>query len=562
MIDINASDARRWQPYSYAFGALVLLACLTLTFFNTLGLGFSSYKAPALLGWFCASVATACLVLFTKKEKTNWAALLFLVLFLFIVVRQGPQPIHSTALGLIVLTMACAAHSASLFARVSSWAFVLAGAVVLVALLNALVALYQYFGFSAQFPIPYIETTPIGSAIGQVRQRNQMATLCVLGLVTLAYFPVKFRWASIARFGVGVCLIAAVAASASRIGAAAILLFSCTLIFTFRSLPRSSQQLVGLSFPIFLVLAYLLPALIEDQSGLVSRLTDDAFAVPCNSRLLLWKNTISLIWQSPFAGAGWGGFIGKYYTSDLPVRGCELLDHAHNVYLNIAVEAGVIVAALLIIASIWFFFGYWRTVAADSIYRWAYFSVAIIWLYAQTDFPLWVTGFLWLFAIFLGLITTRESKLVHHPAYVTLSRLLVTVNPWFIVVMALATACLSAIALIQYFRVSHIATPTEWDTQIAKRGYQELVKENWMFADHLEFVAAQMQEPTKANAEKINKLCTSVIPYSPEPPIIMCVIKSAYLMGDMKQVEFHKQRLVTTYGSQVDMYKEELDSFK
>ncbi len=562
MIDINASDARRWQPYSYALGALVLLACLTLTFFNTLGLGFSSSKAPALLGWLCASVATAGLVLFIKKEKTNWAAISFFVLFLFIVVRQGPQPIHSTALALIVLTMACVAHSASLFARVSSWAFVLAVAVVFVAVLNALVALYQYFGFSAQYPIPYIEMTPLGSAIGQVRQRNQMAILCVLGLVTLVYFPVKSRWVEFVRLGLGLCLIAAVAASASRIGAAAMFLFSCTLIFTFRSLPRSAQQLVGLSFPVFLIFAYLLPALIEDQSGLLSRLTDDAFAVPCNSRLLLWKNALSLIWQSPFAGAGWGGFIGEYYTSDLPVRGCELLDHAHNVYLNIAVEAGVIVATALIFASIWFFLKYWSTVAADSIHRWAYFSVAIIWLYAQTDFPLWVTGFLWLFAIFLGLIASDESKFVHHSAYAVLSRLFVAVNPWFIIVFSIATACLSAMALIQYFRVSHIATPTEWDAQIAKHGYQGIVKENWMFADHLEFVAAQMQEPTKANATKINKLCTSVIPYSPEPPIIMCVIRSAYLMGDMKQVEFHKQRLLTTYGSQVDMYKEELDSFK
>jgi len=458
--------------------------------------------------------------------------------------------------------MACAAHSAALFARVYSWAFVLAVAVVLVATLNAFVALYQYGGFSMQYPIPYIEMSPMGSAIGQVRQRNQMAILCVLGLVTLAYFPNKYRGWALARYALGVCLVAAVATSASRIGAVAIFLFSCTLIFTYRSLSRSSKQLVGFSLPLFLLFAYVLPLAVEDKAGLFSRFADDAFAVPCNSRLLLWKNAISLIPQAPWMGAGWSGLTLEYYMSDLPARGCELLDHAHNVYLQIAVEAGLLVAIPLVFISLWFFVKHWSAVRTDDVYRWAYFCVAIIWLYAQTDFPLWETGFLWLFAIFLGISATRESTVLHGPSHKPFDRLIVAVSPRLTFLITVATACISAMALVQYFRVSSISTSTDWERQIAQRGYVELVKENWMFADHLEFITAQLQQPTKANAEKINKFCTSVLAYSPEPPIIMCVIRSAYLMGDIKQVEFHKQRLLTTFGTQVDMYRKELDSLK
>jgi O-antigen polymerase len=470
--------------------------------------------------------------------------------------------LYSTALALIVLTMACVAHSAVLFARVQKWALALAFAVVLAASLNAMVALYQYFGFSHSHPIPYIEISEMGTAIGQVRQRNQMAILCMLGLVTLAYYPLQSRGWALARYVLGIVLIAAVAASASRIGAVAMLLFSCTLAVTFRGASASTRSLVGFAFPIFLLLAYLMPWLIEDNVGLFSRLADDAFAVPCNSRRLLWNNALSLIPQMPWVGAGWGGFLREYYMADLPSRGCELLDHAHNVYLQIAVEAGLPVLVLLIVTSAWFFVQYWRTVRTSDVYRWAYFCVAIIWLYAQTDFPLWETGFLWLFAAFVGICAAREGSVIRGISTQTLQRLAVPLSPRFICLLMLSAACVSAMALVQYFRVSSIATSEDWERQLAKRGYQQLVKENWMFADHLEFITAQLQRPTPASAPKINKFCASVLAYSPEPPIVMCLIRSAHLMGDKAQVEFHKSRLLTTYGKQVDMYKAELDALK
>jgi O-antigen ligase len=558
----SASDTNNIQQRGFLFGAFVLSVGLIFTFFNTLGVGFSSFRAPALLGWFCASIVTACLAIYTRKERTNWAALLLFALFLFIVITQGPKPIHSTALGLIVLTMACAAHGAFIFARFSSWASVLALAVISVAALNAFVALYQYFGFSVEYPIPYIEMTSKGAAVGQVRQRNQMAILCVLGLATLVYFPNKFRWSAMARCVLGVGLIAAVAVSASRIGALAVFLFSCTLIATFKSVPRSTKLLVGCAFPIFLVFAYTLPLLVGDQAGLFSRFKDDAFAVPCNSRLLLWKNALSLIPNAPWLGAGWGGFILEYYMSDLPARGCELLDNAHNVYLQVAVEAGLPAAVILVFVSLWYFIKHWHATRTDDVYRWAYFCVAIIWLYAQTDYPLWETGFLWLFALFLGISATHDASAGNGSGQPLFRRPFLIVNPWLIFCIAAATACLSVMALVQYFRVSSIATSADWEKEMAERGYVGLVKENWMFADHLEFITAQLQQPTAANAAKINKFCASVIAYSPEPPIIMCVIRSAYLMGDTKQVEFHKQRLLTTFGKQVEIYKAELDRMK
>jgi O-antigen polymerase len=557
-----ASDASQWRQLGVATCKMIFFVGLVFTFFNALAIGFSSSIAPSLVGWLSASVVTACLVMFMQKEKLNWATLLFFAAFVCIALRRGPVPLHALALGLIVLTMACAAHSAILLARVSGWATVFAMAIVLAATLNALVALYQYFGFSIQYPIPYLHMTPQGIAMGQVKQRNQMAILCVLGLVTLAYFPAKFRWAGITRFGLGLCLIAAVAASASRIGAVAIFLFSCTLLFTASSLAKSSRQLVGLAFPTFLILVYAMPWIVDDKAGLISRFTDDTFSLPCNSRLLLWRNAFSLLWESPLAGLGWGGFIGKYYISDLPARGCELLDHAHNVYLQIAVEAGIPAAVLLIFGSAWFFVKHMPTVRVDSIYRWSYFSVCTIWLYAQTDFPLWVTGFLWLFSIFLGLIASQERIGADSAGVMKPKWLSIDLRPWLIVPIAVVTACLSVLALIQYLRVSSIATSVNAEEQIAARGYPALFRENWMFSNHLEFMAAQSLDLNEATAEKVNKFCVSVLTYSPEPSIIMCVIRSAYLMGDMKQVEFHKQRMLTIYGDQVYVYKKELDSLK
>ncbi len=71
-------------------------------------------------------------------------------------------------------------------------------------------------------------------------------------------------------------------------------------------------------------------------------------------RIGIWVSTISMIADHPFAGIGWGAYKFiypqyNYYLEDPNV----LIYHAHNLFLNVAAEVGIVGA----LAFFWYFFG-------------------------------------------------------------------------------------------------------------------------------------------------------------------------------------------------------------
>lgn len=71
-------------------------------------------------------------------------------------------------------------------------------------------------------------------------------------------------------------------------------------------------------------------------------------------RVGIWVSTIAMISDHPFAGIGWGAYQFvypqyNYYVADLDI----IIYHAHNIYLNIAAEIGIVGA----LAFFWYFFG-------------------------------------------------------------------------------------------------------------------------------------------------------------------------------------------------------------
>ena len=71
-------------------------------------------------------------------------------------------------------------------------------------------------------------------------------------------------------------------------------------------------------------------------------------------RLGIWVSTISMIADHPFVGIGWGAYKFiypqyNYYLADPNIT----IYHAHNLYLNVAAEVGIVGA----LAFFWYFFG-------------------------------------------------------------------------------------------------------------------------------------------------------------------------------------------------------------
>lgn len=71
-------------------------------------------------------------------------------------------------------------------------------------------------------------------------------------------------------------------------------------------------------------------------------------------RVGIWISTFAMIADHPFIGIGWGAFKSVYPNYDYYLKGADVeIYHAHNIFLHLAAEVGIIGA----MAFFWYFFG-------------------------------------------------------------------------------------------------------------------------------------------------------------------------------------------------------------
>lgn len=259
----------------------------------------------------------------------------------------------------------------------------LVGGILAVGAFQAIVGLYQ-FGIRGEGPEHFqIPGTSFYRAYGTFEQPNPYAgyigmTLAlgtgILGACGLRWISER-RWGSLLGVGAAVGLMAAaLGASWSRGGWMG---FAAALGAIALALPRRSRWgilLVAGLAALFLALltAGLLPARV------VARLTDfaadlrfqDVRGVNINSanyavieRLAHWQSALEM-WRSRFwTGVGFGGYEPAYPAFAL-VNWPLALGHAHNLYLNLLAETGLVgLGAYLVFWGVVF----WRTWRATRV---------------------------------------------------------------------------------------------------------------------------------------------------------------------------------------------------
>jgi O-antigen ligase len=134
------------------------------------------------------------------------------------------------------------------------------------------------------------------------------------------------------------------------------------------------------------------PSALEDPSG----------------RVAIWKQASSIIRDHPTVGTGLGTFVvafRRYQTTSLDL----LIDHAHNDYLEVTTDTGVLGAALLFIPIIGLLFKMILAyVEARNPYRRSVLLACIggsaaLLIHSVTDFNLQVPANALLFAVILGI---------------------------------------------------------------------------------------------------------------------------------------------------------------
>ena len=445
----------------------------------------------------------------------------------------------------------------------------LAAGLLLAALLAAPMGLVQYFVGDPGWA-PWVHASTPGQAMGNLRQRNQQATLLALGTWALLWWVARLqaygagpaaqrgagrRWALLLAVMVPWALVLLVlggAATASRTGLLQWLPMLALLLLWRRGSGALALVVGGLGLLAYLLAAWGLPELLlqwtgERVEGLFVRLGDASH--PCGSRLALWSNVLRLIALRPWTGWGWGELdYAHYITPFAGERFCMLLDNAHNLPLQLAVELGLPAALALCGLALWGVLRArpWRE--ADPARQLAWGVLAIVGVHSLLEFPLWYGPF----------------------QLVTGLALLVLAAPWLasqgtrwrragraLLALVLAAALVLGLLLARdYGRVSALYRPAS-QRPAALRGLTaaDVAAQLLFFSAQARFAELTTTPVTPANARHMHDLALRMLHFSPEPRVIEKLIASARLLGLHDEVALHSDRYRRAYAPDFERWQ-------
>ena len=441
-------------------------------------------------------------------------------------------------------------------AQLADW---VGAGLVLAALLASAIGLLQYFGAASGLE-PWVHPASPGQAMGNLRQRNQQATLLSMGLWALwwavarlqaqtrgaAALPVPGWLAGVLLAWALVLLAAGSAATASRTG-----LVQWGVMFVLVLLWRASMGwlaagLVALGLALYALAAWLLPELLQQWTGFQAQGLYARFAEgsACSSRRALWSNVLYLIGQKPWLGWGWGELDYAHYITLFPgVRFCALLDNAHNLPLHLAVELGVPLAVLACMAVlVWVWSARpWRE--ADPARQLAWGLLALVGVHSMLEFPLWYGPFQLVTVLAVCILWRR-------PAPGRVAGFFKQNRPLALIAKALAAIVVVAFmgyASWDYSRVSQVYKPVHLRSPGLQQDTLAQVSDTWLFAHAVQFAILTTTPVTPDTAQRMHALALGLLHYSPEPRVIEPLIESAVLLGRDDEAAFHLQRYRVAY---------------
>lgn len=479
-----------------------------------------------------AAVSTADVDSLARRRVTRAAAVLVMVLPWLWPFAPGPSPNVLPVLVAwccwgAVLVLAAWGGVPTAWAAPRAW--------IVAALASSLIGLLQWFGAAPE--TSWISPASIAQAYGNLRQRNQFATLTAIGLSALVWCrPFGGRMVMFASLALLAC---ANAASASRTGA----LEWLALLVLAAAWPGERRQrvqwcVVGLG--LYVGATFLLPWLLLQWRGVdaANVFARAATELGCSSRKVLWRNVVELIVQRPWAGWGWGELDYAHFATLYPGdRFCDILDNAHNLPLHLAVELGIPAAALataLVAVVIWRA-GPWRE--REPARQLAWCVLLVIGLHSFLEYPLWYGPFQ--VAVMLSAQLLRPSSAMALP------------RRWAIAI-ATAIAGAASFAWVDYQRVSQAFLPPEQRWTEYRFDPVQRAGHSLLFEPQLRFAELSITTLSRANAADVQRSARTLLHYSPEPMVAERLIESSLLIGDEETATWASARFRAAFP---DAYK-------
>ncbi|MGO4392637.1 PglL family O-oligosaccharyltransferase [Variovorax sp. M-6] len=527
---------------------VALAVLFALPFLFPFVVGPSVNVLQQLAAWVCVALAVALgPIALPSRAVLGWLA----VTALAVLAGQGRAPAFDGSAGLAVVAVGMAAFVGAGLAHARSpapfaWALLAAG------LINAVLGLLQYYGLAHPL-VPWTTAPELGQAYGNLRQRNQFATLISMALVSALWLHAAGgRRVRAALVPAAALLVVAAAAATSRTGLLQLLLIvggAAFLAWRERREPASLHRLphpwlLLATVPAYFMASWMLPQLaspgVEDM---VTRLRDGAPAA--HGRLLLWHNVLDLIAQRPWAGWGWGELkFAHYSTLYAGPRFVEILDNAHNLPLHLAVELGI-PAALLICGG----FGWlvlaarpWRERDPARLMAWGLLGAIV--LHSLLEYPLWYGPFQLVFGLCLGFLWPAP------PVGARAARVRWQTASALAMAAVLALMVIVGYAGWDYTRISQVFLERDRRLPAYRDHPLEVAQGSWLFKAPVAFARLTLTPVTRANAAEVHALAQRVLHFSPEPAVIVKLIESAMLLGDEEEAFAQATRFRAAYPAE------------
>lgn len=392
--------------------------------------------------------------------------------------------------------------------------------ILVAALLSAVLGLLQYFGATAALH-PWVNSANTGEAYANLRQTNQFATLCAMGIAVVLWgVPGLRRTVAVPSVALLAC---GIAASVSRTGLLEGLLL-CGIAAAWKDEGRARRlRLCAVAAAAYVAATIALPLLLQLAGETAGRTlwARVSSGDRCSSRLILWSNVLSLIAARPIAGWGWGELdFAHFMTPYQGPRFCEILDNAHNLPLHLAVELGVPMAVLVGASSLVWAWRQrpWREATTERQLAWA--VIAVMLLHSLLEYPLWYGPFqIALGAALAGLLKDRSAS----PSLVRLR------TPGLVMSAALLLSV--GYAAWDYWRVSQIYLPPEKRRAEWRDDPMMQARRSVLFPAQAEFAELTLADVRRDNAARMAVLAARMLHYSPEPRVVERLLEALTLLG-------------------------------
>lgn len=134
-------------------------------------------------------------------------------------------------------------------------------------------------------------------------------------------------------------------------------------------------------------------------------------AVTQDARLDLWRDTLTIVFSHPIAGNGAGSFAWRMFeAAGMAPPGAQTYpgaEHAHNAFLQIAADFGLIVLAATVLMIAFWMIRLFRQVRYDLHVYFGIGLLAILGVHSLLEYPLWYAAFLGIFGLVAGAIDPR-----------------------------------------------------------------------------------------------------------------------------------------------------------